>query len=183
MRRQSVGFVTSRLAHFYHQRTQYVEKVMFSPASVCLSTGGPQSQVLSLVSGPMSFLGGGYPSLSQGVTQSKLGVPQRQIRDAQSQPRGYPSPRWGGGVPKSETGGTPLARSGWGTPPPQARSGWVTSPPRLGWGTPTPSIRQQSEHLLRGGQYASCVHAGGLSYHEFSFYSLLCNILVWSLLK
>ena len=30
-----------------------------------------------------------------------------------------------------------------------------------GWGTPPPN--QQNEHLLRRGQCASCVHAGGLS--------------------
>ena len=36
--------------------------------------------------------------------------------------------------------------------------------PQLGQGyTPLPETEQQSEYLLRGGRYASCVHAGGLS--------------------
>ena len=31
------------------------------------------------------------------------------------------------------------------------------------WGTPSPHTGQQMEYLIRGGRYASCVHAGGLS--------------------
>ena len=31
------------------------------------------------------------------------------------------------------------------------------------------SLGQQKEYLLRGGQYASCVHAGGLSCFTYSF--------------
>ena len=34
--------------------------------------------------------------------------------------------------------------------------------PGLGY-PPPPKTEQQSEHLLHGGRYASCVHAGGLS--------------------
>ena len=92
-----------------------------------------------------------------------------------------------GGTPQSKTGwvtsptpvqdwmGCPLSRTGWGTPfpPPQldgvtpppypglsgippfpSRTGWGTSLSRTGWGTPPP---------IRGGRYAFCVHAGGLS--------------------
>ena len=70
---------------------------------------------------------------------------------------GVPHPRFGRGYP-----GYPLTRSGWGTPP------------DLGWGPPGPGMGypsrpgmgyppQHSEHLIRGGRYASCVHAGGLS--------------------
>ena len=55
---------------------------------------------------------------------------------------GYP----GGGVPWQ--GGTPPARSGWRVP-------------CLGGGT---QVGQQKEYSLHGGRYASCVHAGGLSY-------------------
>ena len=64
---------------------------------------------------------------------------------------------------------------GVGTPP-LARSGWwggTQATPRLCLdsagggvyrGVPSPhSTEQYSEHLLRGGRYASCVHAGGLS--------------------
>ena len=51
-----------------------------------------------------------------------------------------------------------LARSGQGGTP---HSGMGYPPARSGWGTPR--IGQQKEYLLRGGRYASCVHAGGLS--------------------
>ena len=61
---------------------------------------------------------------------------------------GTPSQVWGlphlrsRGVPHLRSGGVPHLRSGGGTPP------------------------QNSKHLLwlHGGQYASCVQAGGLSY-------------------
>ena len=68
-------------------------------------------------------------------------------------------------------GGTP-ARSGWGVPQPGQDGGtpsrdkvstiqsWGT--PIQGWGTP-PSIGQQMEYLICSEQYASCVHARGLS--------------------
>ena len=60
---------------------------------------------------------------------------------------GYPSPRWE----------YPILRY----PPGQGRD----TPPSQGWGTypPPPGIGQQMEYLICGGQYASCVHAGGLS--------------------
>ena len=48
--------------------------------------------------------------------------------------------------------------TGWGTP--LSKTGWCTPCSGLD-GVPPP--RQQSEHLLRGGRCASCVHAGGLS--------------------
>ena len=61
----------------------------------------------------------------------------------------------GGGVTPSQvwTGGGP-----WGTPI------QVKSQVRMG-GTPQPhqETEQYSEHLLSGGWYSSCVHAGGLS--------------------
>ena len=53
---------------------QRMEKILFSQVSVCSHQGGvPQSQVLSQVTGPRSFLGypspgGGYPSLGSGGT-------------------------------------------------------------------------------------------------------------------
>ena len=58
---------------------------------------------------------------------------------------GYP-PRPEMGYPPDLRWGTPYLR--WGTPPT--------------W-DPLPITEQHSEHLLRGGQCASCVHAGGLS--------------------
>ena len=43
-------------------------------------------------------------------------------------------------------------------------------PPRHGTGyPPPPETDQHSEHLLRAGRYASCVHAGGLSCYYFIF--------------
>ena len=79
--------------------------------------------------------------------------------------------------------GTPDLR--WGTPPemeqgtpPEMEQGthptWDGVPPYLRWGTFWPEMGypqtwggvpppQHSEHLLHGGWYASCVHAGGLS--------------------
>ena len=50
------------------------------------------------------------------------------------------------------------------------------------WGiSASPGTEQQSEHLIRGGRYASCVHAGGLSctiMNECSFYVIEC--VSWS---
>ena len=87
---------------------------------------------------------------------------------------GVPRPRSGGGVPhsRSSQGGGPHPRSGQGgyPLPPDLRYppdlGWGT-PPDLGWGTPSPQtwdwVPPPPEHLIRGGRYASCVHAGRLS--------------------
>ena len=108
-------------------------KVMFS---LCppFRGGGTPSQV---------WVGGGYPISGLG-----RGVP-------------HPRSRWGGGypIPGSGRGGTPSQVYVGGVPPPDL--GWGI-PPDLGPGTP-PKPDQHSEHLLRGGRYASCVHAGGLS--------------------
>ena len=89
----------------------------------------------------------------------------------------YPIQSWLGG-------GHTLARSAWGTPllglglgrPPPIETRWWYSPhwdwmgypPPPSWtgsGNPPPptETEQQSEYLLHGGRYASCVHAGGLS--------------------
>ena len=104
---------------------------------------------------------------------------------------GYPHPRCpGGGVPHPGPGGGvphPSSRRGtscssWGYPLPGPDLGLGTPPYRTGWGThcarldgvpphrprlmgypPCQETEQHSEHLLRGGRYASCVHAGGLS--------------------
>ena len=107
--------------------------------------------------------------------------------------RGGVPRRRSGGVPHSRSGrggtqGTPLlTRSGWGTPPDLGQGtppdlGWGTplpdlgwgTPPDLGWGTsPRPGMGypppQHSEHLIRGGRYAFCLHAEGL----FFFFSAL----------
>ena len=65
---------------------------------------------------------------------------------------GFPPPHPGlDGVPH-------LSRTGWGTP--LSRTGWDIPP------HPHPGLETEkhSEHLLRGGRYASSVHAGGLSF-------------------
>ena len=58
-----------------------------------------------------------------------------------------------------------------GVPPSQVRLQYPSLParsgqgvPQDGWGTPS-GTEQQSEHLLRGTQYASCIHAEGLSFY------------------
>ena len=70
---------------------------------------------------------------------------------------GYPSQGADGGVPLPGMGYPPYLDLGWGTPPPICIWTWdgVAPHPRLG---------QQREYSLRGGRYASWVHAGGLSY-------------------
>ena len=106
--------------------------------------------------------------------------------------QGVPHPRSRWGVPHSADGGhpikdqdvggypgiPPLSKTGWDTPlsrpgmegiphprldgvhPPFHQQNGVTPPSKTGWGTPP--HHQQSEHLLRDGRCASCVHAGGL---------------------
>ena len=68
-------------------------------------------------------------------------VPQSQVLSQVTGPRSFP-------------GGTPVLA--W-----RAKS-WLRGCPSPGGGTRTwvhPSPRQNSEHLLRGGRYTSCVHA------------------------
>ena len=99
---------------------------------------------------------------------------------------GYPIPGLGGGGvlhPRSGQGTPPDL--GWGTPPGPGMRTRDGVPPRPGMGYPpgpgmgypprpgmgylpgpgmgTPPDLGHSEHLLFGGRYASCVHAGGLS--------------------
>ena len=117
---------------------------------------------------PIPGLVGGTPSqVWQGGTPSQVwpgGTP------SQVWPGGYPSPTPGMGYPPDQGQGTPWIWDGvpprtWDRVPPLDLGQGI--PPRpgtgylpdLGWGTPP----QHSEHLLRGGRYASCVHAGGLS--------------------
>ena len=82
-------------------------------------------------------------------------------------------------------GGTPCPRQDWLLPV-QGRAWGTTPPPRPGLGTPSartgvhpqpvmesPQTKQQSEHLLRGGRYASCGHAGELS----CFCALFCCVV------
>ena len=125
-------------------------KVMFWHESVCLST-----------------LAGGLPipGLAEGVPrvppdQVWMGYPPRPGTGYPHGP-GMGSPRTWNRVPSQTWDGVPSQpgtryplRPGMGYP---SRPG-IGYPPDLRWGTPP-----FSEHLLRGGRYASCVHAGGLS--------------------
>ena len=104
------------------------------------------------VTGPRSFLGGTLV-LARGITP----VPGFLL-----------GPFWG--VPQFCPGVTQ------GYPPSQVRMGYPLAqtgvPPIL------PKTEEQSEHLLRGGWYASCVHAGGLScFHAVS--GKIGQIVVW----
>ena len=128
--------------------------------------GGTSSQV-QMGGTPFCWLGGTPPS------KTGWGTPWPDLGQGSTSP--------------SKTGwGTPLARAGTGVPPVQNWMGEYPPPsqtwdgggyqlcPRLdgyppppqsktGWGKTPPPHHQQSEHLLRGGRCASCVHAGELS--------------------
>ena len=172
---------------------------MFSHVSVCLFTpagvgGVPPSQV-TMGELPPSRSGGtpiqvpvqhrgvswgtGVPPSSAGWSQVRRGgkvpIPGH---DGGGLPWGTPMgytiqvPGQDGDVPQ----GTPPS-PGWGSPSrSQVRLGY---PPSAGWGLPPPSVpgqdrgvprlEQYGVYLLRGGRYASCVHAGGLSCSKFAF--------------
>ena len=85
--------------------------------------------------------------------------------------------RWGDTPVRSRQGGTTLARSRCGVPWPGM--GYPPSGPAMGslptgpgmeyppvwtwtWDGVPPQLGQQKEYSLRGGRYASCVHAGRL---------------------
>ena len=89
------------------------------------------------------------------------GVPQFQVLSHVSGPRSFlhSTPVPDEGYPRT---GVPLARTRVGYPP--SRTGvFSPSQERTGVSAPPPETEQQSKHLLRGGRYASCSHAGGLS--------------------
>ena len=108
-----------------------------------------------------------FRGIQMGVSPTSYGVPP------------WPGPGPDGGVPRvppQSVMGSPLPRlrsrhggylgypqPGMGPPGQVQRVGGVPGvPPRQGWGT-SPPLGQQKEYSLRGGRYASCVHAGGLS--------------------
>ena len=121
---------------------------------VCLSNfqGG--------VGTPSSWWGRGYPipgpGGKRGCTPSQV-----QVGDTPSSWwEGYPLPGPCGGYP----GVPPSPRTLWGIPPSRPRMGYPPIQDWMGYPPPCQETDQHSEHLLRGGQYASCVHAGGLSF-------------------
>ena len=123
--------------------------------------------------GTPSQAGGGYYLLRQGVLPSQAGgttfpgggegtpFPGREGGITFPGGGGYYLPRQG--VLPSQTGGYYLPRQG--VLPSQV--GGTTFPGR---GYPLPE--QHSVYLLRGGRYASCVHAGGLV-SEYIFVDIL----------
>ena len=101
--------------------------------------------------------------------QNRTRVPPGQVRMEYPPPPPQPEQDWGyllGEIrmeyppppPSQDRTGVPPGQVRMGIPP--VRSGWSTPPPpRPGLGYP-PFTGQLSEHLLRVGRYASCVHAG-----------------------
>ena len=120
--------------------------------------------------GGTTFQGGRYYLPRLVVPPSQVGVLPSQVGGYPLPRQGYYLPRWGyyllprQGVLPSQVGVLP---SQVGVLPSQVRGYYL---PR--WGTPSPDRsqargyplpEQHSVYLLRGGRYASCVHAGGLS--------------------
>ena len=139
---------------------------------------------------PSTLAGRGYPipGLDRGVPQVPLLPGQVQDQDGRvpstlvPQYSGYPPAQdWMGHSPHLGLDGVPPvqdwmeyspSRTGWSTPTPHPGLDGVLLPSRTRWGTPCPGLdevplpqpsKQHSEHLLRGGRYASCVRAGRLS--------------------
>ena len=127
--------------------------------------GGYPSQVGGY---PIPGLAGGYPipGLARGVPHPRSGwgvsrVPLQPGLD------GVPPWTWDGVPPRTWDGVPPglcmgyPTDLGWGTPP---RPGTPLARPGMGYPPDLTGVPpQHSEYLLCGGQYASCVHSGGLS--------------------
>ena len=154
-----LGFLCFQIQYNYFPDPKYGEGNVFKGDCTFTPRRVPQSQVLSQVSGPRSFLGvpkswpREYPSPGPGSTQVLAqGVPQ-------SRPREYPSPSPGStpvlarGVPQSqavtqlglvyplaETGYHPLAETGVPPSPPPPRQDWGT--PCLGLWYPQPGLTE-----------------------------------------
>ena len=169
-------------------------KVIFILGNVCLFTiagGGRGYSILGLGGTPSQVWWQGeggvpHPRSSQGGTPSQVwsGVPwvPPSARVPHPRSRGLPhlrsTPDLGWGAPKTWMGYPPQTWEGVPLPPPRTWD-WVPPrpgtgyPPDLGLGTP-PDLGQGTpppEHLIRGGRYASCVHAG-----ELSFFVAIQNI-------
>ena len=121
-------------------------KILFLQTCVC-SQGHPNLHLVLPSTGPMSFLGEGYPSawshvLSRGVSQSQM-----RSNPARTEWR---TPRPGQD----------------GIPPPGYPPGkdWMEYTAKTGWDNPTPTpSEEQSKYLLCYGRYAYYIHAEWLS--------------------
>ena len=129
--------------HFYRPHPKHGGRYCFQFVSSHLGGGIPQSGL------------GGYPI--PGLARRGYPIPGLDGGGVH-----HPRSAWAGG---GGTWGIPLDQVRMGYPPPPGPGmgyppdlGWGNPPPDLGWGSP-----RHSEHLLRGGRCASCVHAGGLS--------------------
>ena len=151
-------------------------KVMFSQVSVHISGDGGGGDPIP---GPDDSiqLTGEYPipGLGKGVPHPRWGVshPANQGHLIQLIGGSTPSQVQVGGYPIQPTGGEPPPIQDWMGYPPPIHDWYPLHPRMMGYlppiqdwmGYPPPSrqeTEQHSEHLLRGGRYASCVHAGGL---------------------
>ena len=122
-----------------------------TPSKVCMRGVPHPSSGLGGVPHPRSGWEGGTPSqVWPGGYPMGWGTPQDLGWGTPWTMDWVPSPRPGMGYPLGPGMGYPLPQTWDGVPSPQT---WDGIPP------------QHSEHLLRlrGGWYASCVHAGGLS--------------------
>ena len=147
---------------------------------------------------PIQLTRGTLSFLTRGRTPSQVQM-GRYLRSGQGGTPSFltggypiPGPDMGGGA------GVPHPAE-WGSPSFLTRRGYLI--PHLDWGVPhpvldgdggTPSFlmgvsphppgqktEQHSEHLLRGGRYAFCVHAGGLFCFKFAYYFIVTVLLVW----
>ena len=119
----------------------------------------PSSLAVGGVPHPRSGLGYPIPGPDGGggcvIHPADWGYP------TQDQDGGYPIPGLGRGYPILLTGGVPTSKIRTGYPEVPPVQDWIGYPhPRLD-GVLPPGL--QSDHVLRGGQRASCIHAGGLS--------------------
>ena len=139
----------------------------------------------------LRWRGGGTLARSRGVPHLRSEVGGTPAR---SRWWGVPPWTWDGVPPRHGMGYSPgpgmrYTPQTWDWVLPPWTFDWVPHPPDLGLGSPPPpQTDQHSELLLRGGRYASCVHAGGLScyineHYESSYVAINTSMSVKVLLN